>query len=538
MDSEKIVSVTFDSSLSNLCEANSSFDTGVLRICYTGDNRNGSAFSRADIERNLHTIYNCPVVCNYDRDTDTFGGHDIEVVADNSGTLRIVNLTQPVGVIPESANVWFEEYEEQDGTKHEYLYADVLLWKRQEAYQKIKRDGVSAHSMEVTVKNGETVDGVYHIHDFEFTAFALIGVEPCFEGSALEMFSADGFKAQYAQMMRELKEEYSKVITAEAVDDKDITVKGGEKVLEQKIELAAQYGINVEELEFSIDEMTIEELTEKFEAMSAKADEVVGENSEDPVEEPVEEAAEEQAAEFANDEPVEPATEDEEFALNSNIVEELRQAVRSVTYVDRWGDACRKYWFVDCDMESSMVYCEDEENWGLYGFSYSLNGDTVNIDFDSKKRMKWVIAEFNEGDQDSAVTSMFNEMGQKIADNAEWEAKYHTASETIESMQSELNELKQFKADVELTEAKNARDEVFAMFEELNGVEAFEALKNDCDQYDAASLEEKCFAIRGRVGIVSKFANKDSAPKIKVDKDIDAAKEPYGGLFIKYGVQK
>ena len=106
-------------------------------------------------------------------------------------------MTQPIGLIPESARVWFEDFEEEDGTIHEYLYAEVLLWKRQEAYRKIIEDGITAHSMELTVKSGKMVDGIYHIEDFEFTAFALIGVEPCFEGSALETFSKQVYKRLY-----------------------------------------------------------------------------------------------------------------------------------------------------------------------------------------------------------------------------------------------------------------------------------------------------------------------------------------------------
>ena len=186
---EKVLNVTYTSSLTNLCKVNSSFDTGVLRICYTGKNRNNSYLSKETILKSIPSIYNCPIVCNYDRETDTLGGHDVDVVRNGDGSLQIINATTPVGVVPESARVWFEDFEEDDGTIHEYLYADVLLWKRQEAYKKIKTDGITAHSMEIKVNSGKSIDGIYHIEDFEFNAFALIGVTPCFESSALEMFT-------------------------------------------------------------------------------------------------------------------------------------------------------------------------------------------------------------------------------------------------------------------------------------------------------------------------------------------------------------
>ena len=97
---DKVLNMTYASSLTNLCEINSSFDTGILRICYTGTNRNGSAISKNAIQKSIQTIYNCPIVCNYDRETDTLGSHDMEIVRDDNGGLRIVNITQPVGVIP------------------------------------------------------------------------------------------------------------------------------------------------------------------------------------------------------------------------------------------------------------------------------------------------------------------------------------------------------------------------------------------------------------------------------------------------------
>ena len=88
---------------------------------------------------------------------------------------------------------------------HEYLCTDVLLWKRQEAYKKIKEDGITDESMEISVKEGKMVDGVYVIERFEFTAFCLLGTaEPCYESASLEVFSCGDFKQQLADMMQVL----------------------------------------------------------------------------------------------------------------------------------------------------------------------------------------------------------------------------------------------------------------------------------------------------------------------------------------------
>lgn len=506
---KKIAHMTYSSSLSSLCEINSSFDTGVLRIAYTGKNRNGSSISKEVFESCIETMYNCPIVCNYDRETDSIGGHDMELVSNKDGDLKIVNCTMPVGVIPESSKYFWEIIEEDDGTQHEYLCAEVLIWKRQEAYQKIKEDGITKHSMELSIKDGEMKDGIFEIHDFEFTAFCLLGDdhEPCFESSAMGLFTLDSLKVRMEEMMSELKETYSVISPHSEVEDKyDIPTEGGEKVLNEKIALVTEYGYEVESLDFSIEEMTIEELREKFEAMKTEV-----------------------SAGPATD----PAIE-EKFELNSQICDEIRYAVETEMIERPWGKMPR-YCVFDNDAESMMVYCFDaEDHWKLYGFTFSMNGDNVVVDFDSKKRMKLAIVEFNNGEQDIPFDKVFEDISaQYTVNNTQWSEKYQAVSDTIETMNNELGSLRQFKADTEAAAAEVARKEIFAQFEDLEGVEEFEALRGNCADFDLGALEEKCYAIRGRNGTSAKFTKKPEAPKLMVDRN-EPEDRVYGGLFEKY----
>jgi len=511
----KVVHMSYSSSLSSLCEKNSSFDTGVLRIAYHGKNRNGSYISKETFERCIDTMYNCPIVCNYDRETDSIGGHDMELVANESGDLKIVNVTVPVGVIPESSRHFWSVVEEEDGTTNEYLCADILVWKRQEAYNKIKEDGITSHSMELTVKDGEMENGVFVIKDFEFTAFCLLGEdhEPCFESSALSLFAYDELKQQMAQMMSELKESFTSVTPPDGDDNTHphiISMEGGEKVLEEKLALVAEYGLDVNDLEFSIEDFSLEELKEKFEA--------------------------EKNMESAVD-PVEPAEEPavvQEFELNSQMCEEIRCAVEAEMVERSWGKMPR-YSVVDFDADAKMVYCFDaDDHWRLYGFTFSMNGDNVVVDFESKKRMKFAIVDFDEGEQAMPFDSIFEQIStQYTANDTQWSEKYQAASDTIASMEDELGTLRQFKTDTEKAANDAALEEVFAQFEDLVGVEEFDALKEDCANYEPATLEGKCFALRGRHNTVVKYSMNTKNPRIVVDKTAPP-NEPYGGLFVKY----
>lgn len=510
---EKLLRLDYASSLTALCEKNSSFDMGVLRVAYPGVNRNRTSISKETFERCLSTMYNCPVVCHYDRDTDSFGGHDMELVCDEDGSMKLVNLTQPVGVIPEGAKQWWDFVEEEDGSKHEYLFTEVLLWKRQEAYQKIKNDGITSHSMELKVKDGEMVDGIFQIKDFEFTAFCLISVTPCFESSALEMYAMQDFKQTFSEMIDDMKKSFAMVNTSDEVDDKtqlNNSLKGGEEVLNEKIQLAAKYGIDVESLDYSIEDFTIEELTQKFESIKA-----------------------EKELETVETEPEQ--KEEGKFALTGAVVDEIRRVLCEVKVETEWG-SCPKYCYVDCDFERSEVYCYDSNDWLLYGFAYNADGDNVTIDFDSKKRMKFEIVDFDNGSQESPFASVYADITNKYHEVAQFEAKYNDAVASADAMKNELDELRTYKQTVETEKKISAQNELFAKFEDLAGIEAFDKLSENRSDFELDVLEEKLYALRGKFGTIAKFSLENKTPKLKVEKE-DKSTEPYGGLFEKYGTK-
>lgn len=497
-----VMRLTYNSSISDIHEINSSFDAGILRICYTGANRNKTYFSKDTLEKCMPTLYNCPIVCNYKREDGSIGGHDVKVITDYDDQIRLINLTQPVGVIPESAKVYFENIEEDDGTVHEYLCSEVILWKRQEAYKAIKENGITSESMEINVIDGEKIDDVYVINKFEFTAFALLGdVEPCFESASLQTFSLGAeFKEQFTLMMDEFKETFNLHTTSSEVEDtKDFSKKGGCEALDGLENFEAK-----DEVVDEVTEETVETVDEKFEAQ-----------------EDVEETAE------------------EEFALNSNIEDELYAAIGSVTIQTEWGPA-PQYFMQDYDVEAKMVYCWDCVDWLLYGFAYEMNGDKLVIDFDSKKRMKFVIVEFDEGEeQNSPFAGIYEKMKDSIDKSndkiSDLESKYQAEAEKVSEMEGELQELRQYKSDVEHATAKAEREELFAQFADINEIEEFVELVANSDNYDLDALEEKCFAIRGR-NMKLNFSNKETkAPKLPVSRDDKPdEEEPYGGVVAKY----
>ena len=514
-------------SIFNIQEINSSFATGSLKVMYLGENRNGSFFSKEAVERALPSLRNVPIVCHWDDEAGEIGGHDITVVSDDNGNMRLKNLTEPCGVVPDHAVFSFAKEFDENGVEHEYLVIDgVILWKRQDVFRHIQQDleGHVKHSMEITVrdlkKESENAPvGYIDILDFEFTALCLLeNCEPCFQGSALDVYSANHFKEKMGQMLAELKSAMESVTTSFEVDNRhpQQLTEGGETVLDEKKELVEKYGIDIDALDFSIEDFTVEELKEKFEAMNAAANDAqTGDAPEEP------------------EVPEVPEEPEDKFALTSNIVDEVCRVLGEVKIQNDWGEFCR-YWYVDCDFELNEVYCWDTTDWLLYGFSYAVDGDSIKVDYESKKRMKYVIADFDEGDQASPFAPAFELLQKQIAENAEWEAKYHTASDMMASMEEELGTLRQFKSDTESAQMQEKRDEIFGRFDDLVGIEAFENLRENSADLALDVLEEKLYAIRGKYGITKKFTLESKAPKVKVEKK-DTSNDPYGDLFEKYG---
>lgn len=512
-----------DASVYDLQEVNASFASGSLRVMYTGQNRNGCAISRDAVEAALPSLYNVPIVSHYIREENLIGGHDVSVAKDEDNQIRLLNLTEPCGVVPEHAKFRFETEADENGEEHEYLIIDgVILWKRQDVYKHIVEDlqGRVKHSMEISVlDSGDDDDGVYQIRRFEFTALCLLeAFEPCFEGSQLELYSMSSFKAQMEQMMAELKEAFTLVTSSSEDDDTHSHnhSKEGGMALPEKIALVEQYGLKVEDLDFEIDELTTEQLQERLDGMTAsdpapEAEPEEAEAQEAPAEELAEEPVEEPAGEETNEED---NAEPEAFTLSRDLADELRRALHEAgTIQTAWGEDDH-YWFWDYDAERSEVYCHDNSDWLMYGFSYSMKGDNVVIDFASKKRVKLVIADWDNGESDPFTTVM---------------------SAVTEKYSAELTTLREFRLNTERAELNAQREEVLARFADLEGLAAFDALREDAENYAPDALEEKCYAIRGKFGTPAKFNLEQKAPKLLVDRT-EQTTEPYGGLFVKYNV--
>ena len=183
--------VTFSDIEPNL---NPSFHQAKTRIMAIESVANRCNFSVESVEKGLPTLKNVPIVTQYNTETGNFKGHEFDV--DGSA------MTYGIGVIPESAEQWIEEVEENGVTKH-YLCSDVLLWKRQKKeFEFIQNHKDLSVSMEVMITDATFDDDVYNINSFYFTAVTVlgIGVTPAFNSANITFSQMSNVE----QMMFEL----------------------------------------------------------------------------------------------------------------------------------------------------------------------------------------------------------------------------------------------------------------------------------------------------------------------------------------------
>lgn len=130
------------------------------------------------------------------------------------------------------------------------------------------------------------------------------------------------------------------------------------------------------------------------------------------------------------------------------------------------------------------------------------------------------------------------EQSEPEADPVDYELQYNELKAQYDALNSEVETLRQFKADVEAKERAAQEEAVFAKFEKLNELEEYKKLKEVSAEYTIDTLEEKCYAIAGKNGInLFSVENKVTEPvtKFSVVPEENKKESIYGDLFERYG---
>lgn len=495
----------------------------AIDVLHDGDNLNGSTFDKDSVNAAIDTIKNTPILGYIEKtqagDID-FKGHEYKIIEDDDG-ISYVYAGSAYGVIPETCNPRWITKDDGTGVMRDYLRVDGLLWtKFEESCDIFERDKVKGQSMEIVDIDGYVNDrGYYSITDFKFDGCCVLSttnpkIQPAMTGSTVVAeFSA----ASVASQIKTMLDEYYKASSQSSKEAEINNYTKGEDELDKKKEVLKSYGIDESSLDFSLEDITIEELEEKCKNMT-QANE--GEQKEDPEKKP------------------------ETYSLTTNeLTQELRDIISAEKYVDKWGYEDCRYWMQDVQEDRVIVY--DSSDWKLYAFPFTMDGDNVVVDFACKKRVKVRYEDWEDGakEDEPIVEKLYQAMSEKI-DKAIETAK--TSSENYEAVKAEYDEIKpKYDAYVDAEAAankakeENKRKELFERMDgQLEGVEEYEKLKDQDMEFSV--LEDECYKLLGKKAAEFSYVasnskkTEGSSVKFGVSGVPMQSEGAYGDLFERY----
>lgn len=483
-----------------------------IYLCHTKKNLNNSYFDKKVIENAISSLANIPILGFIEVDNlnqNDFKGHEQKLVIDNNG-VQIIYMGRAFGVIPSENNARFE-MKTENGIEREYLVVEGVLWNKfQEAIDIFERDGSKPQSMELqpsSIEGSFKDDGLFHFSKFLFDGACILGssVSPAMVGSVVEKvdFSAHN---SFAEMLQEFNTYFSQYKNLQ-LNDVDVAVdfnkEGGDNV-DEKLELFTKFSTlneeDVAELKANIENYSIEEL-------ETKLNEIIEFKKNDEVEKPEDDA---------------PST----FSLTAQQMEqEVRKALTNEKFADRWGDSVRSYYYIDHD--DTRVYAEDVQNsYTPVGLNYSISGDFVAIDFSTKKRIKFVPQDMEEGieitptfvslerstfDSEKVQTDFTKQLDESNTKFDQLQTEFTSIKETNENLQAQITtysetDLIQLKQELETLKSfklEKEKEEKLAVLDKFSqlGEEETQPFKDQLDKFSVEELELQLFALIGKKGL-------------------------------------
>lgn len=483
-----------------------------LKICHDGENPNGSNFNVKDIQKAKSSISNSPILANTIVDEDNqsvdLGGHDFHLEKHKlkDGEFKIIYDELIVGVIPETNNY---EVVECDGRY--YAFADCYIFREYSNYFEdyIEENKQSKLSMEILVdkSNFNKSTNTYDIIDFRYKGITFLGKNYGTGMIGAEATSFSSHKTGLFDLLSNLKSEIERYqLSLKEIDINNFSKKEDEINLNEKLELMKQYEIETDSLDFDINEITLDELKTKIDEYQKSIN-----------------------------------TKTNDFSLNGQFMDELIEKLSSEKITSEWGEYS-KYCFVDFDSETNEVYCWDRQDWKLYGFTYSVDGDVVDVDFACKKRKKFSIVDFIDNtDKDVSFQNVVKDVFDLIVESkdkviSELSSDFDTYKTDYSTPNTDVEELKSFKENVLKEQRLEDEKSIFEQFnKDLSGVEDFETLKANCKELTLDEISDKCFSILGKK--TAKFSTnkgKSTPVRVPVVEEKHESTSPYGDVYEKY----
>jgi len=493
-------------SLATTYEIDDTFDSEKfikmrLRVCHDGTNPNRSNFEVNDMEKTKDSIQNIPILANvlFDEDGNPqFGGHDM-VLEENKvkeGELKLIYKEVPIGLVPETCNHIIEKFNDKN-----YVFVDAYIWKDYSNYAEdiIERDKDIKLSMEIIIDSYSynAKDKVYNITDYRYQGITFLnknygtGMENAL--ATTEAFEENDSKEKFIMMAEELKN----TLAIYNINKND---KGGSTVNEEIIALLKQYNITADELTFSIDGMSIEEVEEKLKEFNSNNDD--GSNPE-------------------NKDDNEPEKFIKSFELSHS---DIRYALYKLLSPVETEDS--EWYFIDQVYDNHFEYL-NWEGTKIYRQGYKKDGDNVEFEADRIE----LYQERLTLEEKETLDKMRNEYSALEIRLNELQANY-------EKLEQDTEELKEFKSQKLKLERESQETELFSKYDEIleKDDESYLKVKENKNNFSVEQLEEKLAVIFAR----KQFSSNKNNIIVKIGGETGNTGDvsPYGNLFEKHLANK
>lgn len=134
---------------------------------------------------------------------------------------------------------------------------------------------------------------------------------------------------------------------------------------------------------------------------------------------------------------------------------------------DRWGDKYPRYYAVDIQ-ENEVIVVDRMNNYNYFAFSFTMNGDSCEIDFESCKRKKISYEDYSEGTTVLEGAFDFGKHISEIEDIAF--AKVEEANTKVSDAEGKISEY-----ETKVSEAETAKNEIEEKYNQVNA--EFEEMK-------------------------------------------------------------
>ena len=427
-------------------------------VMHEGANGNRSFIGREAIDDAEPTLKNIPILAYIKRDEDgeaiDFDQHNVTtkiVQGENGSELKEFYLEKPIGVIPETNEYAIEEI---DGVEHVTCIGYIWKTYSNEGYDLISESGEKGVSMEISVEEGnkDKKTGLYHINKYSYLGVTALSdsITPAMGDTCkLTTFSSneESFKFALEELTKEVEKLKQEVQTMSVVDPN-----------------ATQEPV--------VDEDTVPNV-EHTESETTEGEEEVKEN----------------------------------FSLSiDNLTLDIRNTLcsRKVKKKYSWDNEeyeVQEFYLRTILPEENIVVVEDNvpDGYRYYGIPYSMNGDSVVMDFDNKVEyiQTWRVKEVDKEvlvfcekstDEQEAVSEKFSQLESEIV----------TLKETIEAKDEEISKLTAFKQEKEKESLVEEVEQVIAKFSDLTEEEVKEVKEQALNQeITIEKLKFNLYAFRG-----------------------------------------